>query len=114
MPKTILFTFETDVLRDKFLSQVRGLATEAITPAAVDSNLILRTLDTIRLDPPIKTDAERSAALFVSGKKLIEGSLSDMQKRFDQETASHSASVEIRELREGEWKTIRSRKSQRV
>jgi len=114
MPKTILFTFENDLLRDKFLFQVRGLATGSIVPAYADNDLILKTLDTIRLDPPIKTDAERSAALFVSGKKLVEGSLSDMQKRFDQEMASHSASLEIRELREGEWKTIRSRKQQRL
>ena len=113
MAKTILFTFETDILRDKFLSQIRKLATEEITPATADSQLILKTLDTIRLDPPIKTDAERSAALFVSGKKLIEGFLSDMQKRFEQETAAHSASVEIRELREGEWKVVRSRKHQK-
>lgn len=113
MAKTILFTFENDIQRNKFLSQIRDIVTERMQPATADTKLILEKLDDVRLDPPVKTDTERVVALFVSGKKMIEGQLSDVQRRFSQETASHSASVEIRELRGGEWKVIRSRKHQK-
>lgn len=107
MPKTILLTFETDVKRDEFLEHAKELAT------LYSDQVVLEALESIKLDPPIKTDAERSAALFVSNKKMFEGSLSEVQRRFSQETAAHSASVEIRELRGGEWKVIRARKHQR-
>ncbi len=120
MAKTILFTFDDDVKRDKFLALVKALAAsinnidlKPVLATKDDSVLLTNTLDTVRLDPPIKTNSERAAALFVSGKKLAEGQLSDIQRRFDQEAVSHSASIEIRELREGEWKTIRSRKLQK-
>ena len=103
MPKTVLFTFENDTSRDEFLSKLKSTSSE----------VVLKALNTIKLDPPVKADFERSATLFVSGKKLAEGSLSDMQKRFGQEIAAHSASVEVRELREGTWTVIKSRKSQK-
>lgn len=109
MPKTILFTFDNYQQRDEFLGYIKNtIVGQKDSPACA-----VNALNTVRLDPPIKTDSERTAALFVSGKKLTEGVLSDIHKRFDQETVAHSASVEIRELREGEWKTIRSRKLQK-
>lgn len=48
-------------------------------------------------------------ALFVSGQRLVEGSLKDMNKRFDQEVGSHSASVEVREMTDKGWVKVRSR-----
>jgi hypothetical protein len=48
-------------------------------------------------------------ALFVSGQKLVEGSLKDMHRRFDQEVGVHSASVEVREMTDKGWVKIRSR-----
>ena len=113
MPKTVLFTFENEAFRDKFLSQIRAFATEAASPSLANNDFILDALDGIKLDPPVKSELERTAALFVSGKKLAEGSLSEINKRFDQEASSHSASIEVREMRGGEWKVIRSRRTQR-
>jgi CRISPR/Cas system type I-B associated protein Csh2 (Cas7 group RAMP superfamily) len=48
-------------------------------------------------------------ALFVSGQKLVEGTLKDMNQRFVQEIGVHSASVEVREQTEDGWIKIRSR-----
>jgi hypothetical protein len=91
--KTVLFTFEDDAARDQFLAAVQGAATA-------------------KFDPPIKEDHERQCSLWVSGEKLIEGNLSDMQKRFQQECSSHSASVVLKEYRGGEWHDIRARRLQ--
>lgn len=105
MVKTVLFTFEDEVSRDKFVTKVKGLASKSIE--------VSNALKNLRLDPHIKTDAERTVCLFVSGKKLYEGLLPYIQMRFSEETAAHSASVEIREFQGGIWKTIRSRKQQK-
>lgn len=119
MANTALFTFNDESTRSRFISLLR---THALSLKDGPSNgdlgndgvFLLQMLDRIRLDPPVKADFERSVALFVAGKKLAEGMLADMRRKFDQETASHSASVELRELREGEWKTIQARKMQKV
>lgn len=59
-------------------------------------------------------DEKRMVALFVSGRKIKEGPLSEIKLRFSQEIGSHSAGVEIREQTNGgEWKVIHSRKFQR-
>ncbi len=119
MAKTALFTFGNETIRDRFIKLVRQHA--ASLPAKEqngdqgnDGVFLLQVLDSVRYDPPIKSDLERTAALFVAGKKLTEGLLSEMRRRFDQEAASHSATVELRELREGEWTTIQSRKLQKT
>jgi hypothetical protein len=51
-------------------------------------------------------------SLWVSGTKLFEGNLSDMQKQFAQECASHAASVVLKEYRNGDWHDIRARRLQ--
>lgn len=100
--KSILITFADDAERDAFLEEVRALKTDSVHKA----------LGTVRLDPPIKEDHERQCALFVTGQKLIEGSLSELNQRFEQEVAVHSGSVVIKELRGGEWHEIRARRLQ--
>jgi hypothetical protein len=119
--KTVLFTFEDDAARDQFLAAVQGAAETMVSSSDVPEGfegreaageLILGTLNTAKFDPPIKEDHERQCSLWVSGEKLIEGNLSDMQKRFQQECSSHSASVVLKEYRGGEWHDIRARRLQ--
>ena len=105
MAKTVLFTFETSTQREQFIS--------AVGDAIRDDQTISGVLDTIRFDPPMRSDSERMAALFVSGKKLEEGPLETMRRKFSQEIASHSANTELKELRSGEWVSIQSRKIQK-
>lgn len=118
MANTVLFTFGNDKIRDRFIALIRkaaeGYQNSGSGDEGSDGVFLVQMLDAMRFDPPIKSDLERTASLFVAGKKLSEGLLSEMRRRFDQEISSHSASVELRELREGEWKTIQSRKLQKV
>lgn len=124
--KSALFTFADDKTRDKFfkllkshsdnLMQPLGVVTsdpeEAVT-AMNNGNVIKEALKTVKLDPPLKAAHERVVALFVSGRKMLEGTLAELEKRFLQEVDSHKASVQLKELRDGEWTVIRSRTLQR-
>lgn len=88
--------------------------TIAREPTSVnDGTIIKEALKTVKLDPPLKAAHERVVALFVSGRKMIEGTLAELQKRFKQEVDSHKANVQLKELRDGEWITIQSRTLQR-
>ena len=118
--KSILFTFENEETRDQFLDFLNVGAEKMITSddvpdgyteRAKTGQLIRNTLNTIKLDPPVKADHERQCGIWVSGQKLKEGSLEDLNKMFAQEIISHSATVEIRELRNGSWTPIRSRRN---
>lgn len=100
--KTILLSFADDVERDEFLASIKNSTDDCVQKA----------LNTIKLDPPTKEDHERQCALFITGQKILEGNLTDMNLRFDQEIASHSGSVVIKELRGGEWNEIRARRKQ--
>jgi hypothetical protein len=117
--KSILFTFENEKDRDQFLQTVREAADRMIksddipdgyTERAKNGTLVQKTLETIKLDPPVKADHERQCGIWVSGQKLKEGNLDELSKMFNQEIASHSGNVELRELRGGEWVVIRSRR----
>jgi hypothetical protein len=113
--KTILISFNDDKDRDRFLQLLKGTlsALETNRSMEVDVELMRSALASIRLDPPIKSDLERTAAVFVSGTKMAEGTLANMRQRFQQEIGSHSANVEVRELRDGEWIVIQTRRHQR-
>lgn len=100
--KSILITFADDTERDRFLEEAKKAGSEIIDKA----------LGTVKLDPPIKEDHERQCALFISGQKILEGNLSDLNVRFQQEIAVHSGSVVIKELCGGEWHEIRARRKQ--
>jgi len=98
--KTVLLSFEDEAQRDDFLAAMRK----------VESEVVKNSLSSIVLDPSIRDENERHCAVFVTGQKIIEGKFADMSLRFDQETSSHSGSVLLKELVQGEWKTIRTRR----
>lgn len=117
----LLLTFKDGQTRDQFLKLLQEMADAMISsqqddgyPTRRDNGELLRTtLRTIRLDPPLKADHERTVVLYVTGQKMTEGNLPDMRKRFQQEVDSHSGNVELREFREGGWTTIQARRLQR-
>jgi hypothetical protein len=119
--KTALFTFPDDKVRDKFFQLLKAASDTMVSAEAVardptalaDGSVIKDALKTVKLDPPLKADHERVVALFVGGRKMREGSMAELNKQFLQEVESHKASVELKELRDGEWVSIRSRKLQR-
>lgn len=120
--KTVLFSFPDDVTRDRFLRLIKStyepmLQNAGATPEDLSTKhngeILKSALGTVRLDPPIKADHERVVALFVSGQKMVEGTLAEMRKRFQQEVDSHSAPVSLRELRDGSWVEIQARRLQR-
>jgi hypothetical protein len=109
--KTVLFSFADDEIRDQFLGLLRDAA-ETIKEPEDAADLIKGTLNTVVLDPPIKEDHERMVAIWITGQKMHEGPLSEMQRVFDQELGAHSGSVVMKELRGGEWLEIRARRQQ--
>ncbi len=118
--KTILLTFENETERDEYLKIMRQMAAYMITPSQktvatsdvkTNGELILKVLDTIKFDPPVKSDSERLAALFVAGQKMQEGNLAELNKLFTQEITQHRGSVQIREYRDDKWVVIRQRPS---
>ncbi len=124
--KSCLFTFADDKIRDKFFKLLKNYSDNLMQPqgiltsehddglaAIANGTVIKEALRTVKLDPPLKAAHERIVALFVSGRKMLEGSLAELQQRFQQEVDSHKGSVHLKELQEGEWVTIRSRTLQR-
>lgn len=123
MPKTLLLTFDDESQRDEFLDAMNVIIHTTTDPAGANmkhqaegwekrkenGEFLQKVMRTAKLDPPIKSDGERLCTLFVSGKKMLEGSLADLNKRFDQEVGVHSGSVEIREKRDDEWVVVRNR-----
>jgi hypothetical protein len=111
--KTILLTFADDTQRSQFLEIIRtiavGMTISEQTETQSNGQFLINSLDDLRLDPPIKTDTERQVALFVAGTKMDEGNLVAMNQRFNREIHQHSGSVQIREMRDGQWTIIRQR-----
>ena len=119
--KTVLFSFADDESRDEFLALLRTYADATIGSDDVpegyeqrkaNGELLLASLNTVTLDPPIKEDHERTTSIWITGQKMHEGPMSEMNKVFEQELASHSGSVIMKELRGGEWVEIRARRMQ--
>ena len=119
--KTILLSFADDEVRDEFLALLKVYADATIASDDVsegyeqrkaNGELLLGALNAITLDPPIKEDHERTTSIWIAGQKLHEGPMSEMNKVFEQELASHSGSVIMKELRGGEWVEIRARRMQ--
>ena len=123
MPSTLLFTFDNNDQRQKFIDMMNQLVFTLSNPNGknlenkadgweereADGQFIEKVLTEIIKDPVIKEDKDRVVALFVSGQKIMEGLLPELNKRFSLEVGSHTASVEIREQRGEEWVTIRKR-----
>lgn len=99
---TIPFTKQSDLV--KFVSLVRDYANIDDLDGQFIRDAIDGKLGKI-------SDDQRAVALYVSGQKLIEGPLSDMKLRFKQEVDGHSGNVELREMRDGKWITIQSRRN---
>lgn len=115
MSTTLLCTFDDAESRERFINIIKTYAktlskSQSTSP---DGIFLQQVLKNIKADPQLKTDADRTAGLFVSGKKLCTGNVLEMRKRFKQELAAHSGNVEIKELRDGAWTTIMSRKLQK-
>lgn len=105
MSKTVLFTFGNEAERANFIDYLESLSQKP--NAKVAMSLILKG---IIYDPHIVDENQRTVGLFVSGKKMAEGPLSEITKKFNHEIMAHSAIVNIKEKKDNKWVTIRSRK----
>lgn len=112
--KTVLFSFADHEVRDQFLQLVKSGADAMLKSEkqVADGELLQTSLNTVTLDPPIKEDHERTTSIWISGQKLHEGPMSEMNKVFEQELGAHSGSVVMKELCGGEWAEIRARRAQ--
>lgn len=97
--KTMLLSFKDDATREAFLSKLKSLKDEMVDAA----------IETLRFDPAVKSLDERHAALWVSGTRIMEGPLPQVERMFKQECASHNAKVEIREYKNGDWQRVKIR-----
>ena len=122
----ILLTFENDTQSDQFIQIIHQIIEQLLldnscTPGTVlktDVEFVQRAIDTSTRTIPLpphgakcacQTETNPIRSLFVSGKKMAEGTLPEMHKRFQQEIIQHSGSVQIREMRDGKWCTIMQR-----
>jgi hypothetical protein len=123
---SILLTFEDDTQYDQFIKAARALAEQlsGLEDCQPQSDLFLKILGTAVASPAppdtkevkeIKTcncccsNTPEKYALFITGKKMMEASLPELQKIFKREIVQHSGSVQIRGFRNGEWVTIMNR-----
>lgn len=114
MTKTIMLSFPDEKTRDRYLQFMHDIINDIVKPESAQSNaeMVKDALNTVKFDPLVKSDTERMAAIFVSGSKIVDGNMVNMKQRFLQEIGSHSANVELKEMRDGEWKTIQARRHQ--
>jgi hypothetical protein len=96
---SVLYTFDTPEARDNFMSQAKKLAD------TYDDHMVTK-------NPALEHELSNKCAVFVAGKKLIEGDLKDMNIRFSQECGVHSASVSLKQFTNGEWSEIKARRLQ--
>ena len=121
---SILLTLEDDAQYDQFLKAARALAEQlsSMEDCQPQSDLFLKILGTAVASPAppdIKEAKEKTCsccsnitekyALFITGKKMMEASLPELQKIFKREIVQHSGSVQIRGFRNGEWVTVMNR-----
>tara|TARA_R110000751_G_scaffold41702_6_gene97608 strand:- start:2526 stop:2822 length:297 start_codon:yes stop_codon:yes gene_type:complete len=97
--KSVLFTFDTEEARDKFVKSAQGILD------------IHQPVETV-LDPTLEHELSNKCAVFVAGQKLVEGDQKDMMVRFTQECGVHSASVILKQFKNGVWSAIKTRQYQ--
>jgi hypothetical protein len=114
MAHSVLFTFDTKESKDQFMASYAKLIKKAAASkaTAVDGLVLSKAVENITHNPELQQEGQRATAVFVSGKKIFEGTLKDCRKRFAYEIGSHSGTVELKEMREKDWVTINSRKYQ--
>jgi len=112
---SILLTFESHEQHEEFL-QIIAQLTECLDATAdtkSQAELMIKVMNTATAIEPnphsCKCDFNEKHALFISGKKMIEGSLPELQKLFKREITQHSGSVEVRVYREGTWRPVMRR-----
>lgn len=114
MTKSVLFTFVNEQEQERFLQSLDKVVKKAAATKslAIESAFLAQAAKNVTLDPELQQEGQRATAVFVSNKKIFEGTAKDCKTRFQFEVGSHSGSVEIREKRGDAWTTIRSRKFQ--
>ncbi len=105
MPKTLLLSFDDEQSRDYFLNFMKDQSKKS----TVFGKLCTKVIPTAVLDPQVRSESDKLVALFISGKKMSEGPISTISKMFKTETQAHSANVQIKEMVDGKWRTIRQR-----
>lgn len=123
---TLLLTFDTEQERKEFLELINDAANRLEVLGAQNEIQAMwqprlkKLLETATLD--VSTEAgtcncngncgkkeDDTYALFVSGRKMNEGKLSEIQKQFNQELSQHNGTVQIRIQREHGWVVVRQR-----
>jgi hypothetical protein len=104
---TILLTFENDDEKTLFLKVLDNLAK---TEADPEAKIVEKAIKTVIHDPV----TQQLHSLWVGGQKIVEGTLKDLNERFEQEVLQHKANMQIKEKRGEGWKVIRQRAFQRA
>jgi len=95
---SVLYTFDNEQARDDFVRQV-------------ESQMDLSSAQ-VQKDPALEHELSNKCAVFVAGQKLVEGDYNDMNIRFTQECGVHSASVVLKQFKNGSWAEIKARRLQ--
>ena len=106
---TVTFSFKTAAERDRFM---KHLAESSKRADSTHIELITEALKNAKFDALIKSEQDKVYSLWVSGQKMVEGQLPEIENKFKLECDSHSASVAIREMKNGVWVDIRKRSVQ--
>jgi hypothetical protein len=106
--KSVTLSFDNAANRDQFIKAINNLATNDTQ----FGKMMAKAIKTARFDAEIRQDDERVCSLWVSGQKIMEGQFADIENKFGMECDAHSASVAIKEMRNGTWVDIRKRNIQ--
>lgn len=114
MSKTILFTFTNEQEQERFIQSLDKVIKKSAATQSLYSEVAVlqQACKNITKDPELQQEGQRATAVFVSNKKIFEGTLKDCKTRFQYEIGSHSGSVELREKRGDSWVVLSSRKYQ--
>lgn len=109
MSKNILFNFDDPTSRNDFYA-ILVKCTNLLE--GKDAVALTNAIERMTFDVELQNANGRNAAVYVSGTKIAEGLLPQMRQRFNSEIGSHSASVELRETRNGREVIVQSRRFQ--
>lgn len=106
--KSVTLLFENAANRDQFMKAIGNLAVNDTQ----FGKMMAKAIKTARFDAEVKQENERVCSLWVSGQKIMEGKFADIENKFGLECDAHSASVAIKEMKNGAWVDIRKRNIQ--
>jgi len=101
MMPNILLRFESTDDVTKFIETAKKSSAKIIRDSV--------KRDDYKINVSTLENSVRVVSLYVGGKKTATGIYEDIKIRFDQETATHSGSVQMREMRDGKDTVIKSR-----